>query len=313
MSFACVFPGQGSQSVGMLSDWAKADPVIARTLAEAGEILGLDLAGMMRDGPAEVLDRTENTQPAMLTAGVAAWRAYRAAGGPLPVAMAGHSLGEYTALVAAEAMSFADALRLVRQRGLLMQEAVPAGTGAMAAVIGLEDAEVERVCAAAANGAVCEAVNYNAPGQVVMAGDADAIQRAILGAEEAGARKVVPLPVSVPSHSTLMQSAAVRLAEVLEGVEIVPPSVPVIHNVDASEKPEPASIREALAAQLWQPVRWVDCVRVLQARGARTLLEMGPGKVLSGLARRIDRQVAAVPVFDPAGLEKAMAAVVDAD
>ncbi|MFP4272643.1 MAG: ACP S-malonyltransferase [Halothiobacillaceae bacterium] len=313
MSFACVFPGQGSQSVGMLSDWAKADPVIARTLAEAGEILGLDLAGMMRDGPAEVLDRTENTQPAMLTAGVAAWRAYRAAGGPLPVAMAGHSLGEYTALVAAEAMSFADALRLVRQRGLLMQEAVPAGAGAMAAVIGLEDAEVERVCAAAANGAVCEAVNYNAPGQVVMAGDADAIQRAILGAEEAGARKVVPLPVSVPSHSTLMQSAAVRLAEVLEGVEIVPPSVPVIHNVDASEKPEPASIREALAAQLWQPVRWVDCVRVLQARGARTLLEMGPGKVLSGLARRIDRQVAAVPVFDPAGLEKAMAAVVDAD
>ncbi|MGC9457621.1 MAG: ACP S-malonyltransferase [Halothiobacillaceae bacterium] len=313
MSFACVFPGQGSQSVGMMSDWAESDPVVASTFAEAAEVLGDELLSLMRSGPGEILDRTENTQPAMLTVGVAAWRAYRAAGGPMPAAMAGHSLGEYTALVAAGAISFADALKLVRRRGVLMQQAVPAGEGAMAAVIGLDDATVEGVCETCSRDQVCEAVNYNAPGQVVVAGTADAIRLAVSVAESSGARKVVLLPVSVPAHSTLMKPAASKLAEALGEIEIVPPTVPVVHNVDAAARQDPEAIREALAAQLWRPVRWVDCVRALQELGAGTLLEMGPGKVLSGLTRRIDRALTAVPVLDAAGLEKALALVASDD
>ena len=309
MAFAAVFPGQGSQSVGMLAALIDQEPVAAAALEEADDALGFSLSTLMREGPAEQLNLTDRTQPAMLAAGVAAWRVWQARGGARPVAMAGHSLGEYTALVCAGAMDYGDALRIVRLRGELMQGAVPEGLGAVAAIIGLEDDAVSAACAQAeAGGEVVEAVNFNAPGQVVIAGHAGAVARAIELAKAAGARRGIPLPVSVPVHCRLMDPVSARLAEALEGVRITTPQVPVFHNVDAGSRDEPAEIRAALARQVCRPVRWVECVRALQAAGAGMLVEAGPGRVLCGLAKRIDKGLAAFPADDPDTLAAALAA-----
>jgi len=308
--FAAVFPGQGSQSVGMLSAWAEEQPVIAQTFREASEALGYDLWRIVSEGPEAELNRTEVTQPAMLAAGVAAWRAWQAAGGLLPLCMAGHSLGEYTALVCAGSITFADGVRLVAERGRLMQAAVPAGQGGMAAVLGLEDDVVRAACLEASEGTdVAEAVNFNSPGQVVIAGTAAAVARASGLLSARGAKRVVPLPVSVPSHSSLMRDAADKLARVLESIEIHSPSIPVLHNVDGAEHAEPDALRAALIRQLYSPVLWVDSVRGMQARGAKALVEFGPGKVLAGLAKRIERNLSAYPVLDAATLETAMNAI----
>ncbi|GIX21295.1 MAG: malonyl CoA-acyl carrier protein transacylase [Gammaproteobacteria bacterium] len=304
MSYAAVFPGQGSQSTGMLSALAEAYPVVRDTFAEASDALGYDLAALIRDNPEGRLDRTEYTQPALLAAGVAAWRAWRSEGGPDPVALAGHSLGEYTALVAAEALDFPVALRLVRERGRLMQAAVPEGSGAMAAVLGLDDTAVIALCEALAPGV--EAVNFNAPGQVVIAGLREKVAAVAERAAQAGAKRVVMLPVSVPSHSSLMREAAERLAEHVHAAGLRPPRWPVLHNVDARPRAEAGAIAEALVRQLHQPVRWTDSVRALAAEGVDALVEFGPGRVLSGLCRRIDRSLKAYPVEDPQTLQTAL-------
>jgi [acyl-carrier-protein] S-malonyltransferase len=304
--FSIVFPGQGSQSVGMLDALATAYPEVQQTFAEASEALQLDLWSLVQNGPEAELNRTENTQPAMLAAGIAVWRVWRAQGGAVPSFMAGHSLGEYTALVAAGALEFTVACRLVAERGRLMQQAVPAGSGAMAALLGLDDAAVREVCAQAAAGQVVEAVNFNSPGQVVIAGHAAAVQRAVELAKSAGAKRAVLLPVSVPSHCALMAPAANRLAEQLQQLAFAAPAVPVLHNVDVSLAGDGAAIRERLAQQLHSPVRWVETVLAMAAGGAQVLIEAGPGKVLTGLAKRIDRNLNALAVTDPAGLEKAL-------
>lgn len=308
MAIAIVFPGQGSQSVGMLARMLAEDAAAAAAFEEAGEALDYDLAGLVRDGPPELLNRTDLTQPAMLAAGVAAWRAWRARGGPMPAAMAGHSLGEYTALVCAGAMEFGDALRAVRLRGEWMQQAVPEGQGAMAAVLGLDDDAVIAACAEAeAGGGVVEAVNFNAPGQVVIAGEAEAVARAVECAKAAGAKRAMPLPVSVPSHCRLMDPVAEKLAAALADIALVAPQVTIYHNVDAAPRHEPAQIRQALADQVRRPVRWVECVQAMRAADVSLLLEAGPGRVLCGLARRIDRQLEALPLDDPDTLETALA------
>lgn len=310
MGFAVVFPGQGSQSVGMLGRLLDEEPAAAAAFAEADEALGYGLAELVKSGPAEALNRTDRTQPAMLAAGVAAWRAWQARGGPPAAAMAGHSLGEYTALVCAGALDFAAALRTVRLRGEWMQQAVPEGEGAMAAVLGLDDDAVVAACLAAeAGGGVVEAVNFNAPGQVVIAGDTAAVARAIDAAKAAGAKRAMPLPVSVPSHCRLMNPAAERLAAALNEIELRPPVVPVYHNVDAQPRRAAEDIRVALAEQVRRPVRWVDCVLGMRAAGVGTLLESGPGRVLCGLARRIDRELTALPLDDPDTLRAALEAV----
>ncbi len=311
MAFAVVFPGQGSQSVGMLGRLLAEEPAATAAFVEADEALGYGLAALVRSGPAEALNRTARTQPAMLAAGVAAWRAWEARGGPPAAAMAGHSLGEYTALVCSGALEFSAALRIVQLRGEWMQQAVPEGAGAMAAVLGLDDAAVVAACAAAeaAGSGVVEAVNFNAPGQVVIAGDAAAVARAIEAARAAGAKRAMALPVSVPSHCRLMNPAAERLAAALEEIELKPPRVPVYHNVDAAPRRDVRDIRAALAEQVRRPVRWVDCVLAMRAAGVGTLLEAGPGRVLCGLARRIDRELSALPLDDPDTLEAALQAV----
>lgn len=288
-SFAFVFPGQGSQSVGMLDAVAQ-HPAVRDTLREASEVLDQDLGTLMRQGPAEALNLTANTQPAMLVAGIALWRLWLAEAGPMPALMAGHSLGEYTALVAAGAIEFADALPLVRFRAQAMQEAVPVGAGGMAAVLGLDDAAVRETCARAAAelGEAVEAVNFNAPGQVVIAGTKAGVERACVLLRERGAKRALALPVSAPFHSSLLAPAAARLSEYLETVPVRPPAVPVIHNVDVARHAEPAAIRAALAAQAAGAVRWVECVRALRDAGCAQLVECGPGKVLAGLTRRID-------------------------
>ena len=314
MALAVVFPGQGSQSVGMLERLLSEEPAAATTFDEADAALGYGLGALVREGPAELLNRTDRTQPAMLAAGVAAWRAWRARGGPLPVAMAGHSLGEYTALVCAGALDFADALRIVSLRGEWMQQAVPAGEGAMAAVLGLDDAAVIAACQAAeADGGVAEAVNFNAPGQVVIAGDTAAVARAIELAKEAGARRAMALPVSVPSHCRLMNRVGEQLALALAEVALQAPEIPVYHNVDAQPRQDVARVRSALAEQVRRPVQWVQCVQAMRAAGVGTLVEAGPGRVLCGLARRIDRQLAALPVDDPDTLAAALTAVKEAE
>ncbi len=306
MSVAMMFPGQGSQSVGMLAELMEAEPAAGDTFREASDVLGYDLASLISVGPESELNRTDRTQPAMLAAGVAVWRAWQARGGPAPVAMAGHSLGEYTALVCAGALEFPAAVRLVQLRGQLMQEAVPEGAGAMAAVIGLDDGQVEAACETASTAGVVEAVNFNAPGQVVIAGEAAAVSRALEAATEAGARRAIRLPVSVPSHCRLMTGVAGALADALGQVPVSVPSVPVFHNVDGKPRSHPEEIRQALADQVHRPVRWVACVNALVAAGAEQLVEAGPGRVLAGLARRIDRRTPALPVEDPASLETAL-------
>lgn len=313
MSLAIVFPGQGSQSVGMLADLAGEWPQITDTFNAASEVLGYDLWALVQDGPENELNQTDKTQPAMLAAGIATWRVWQAAGGAAPAYLAGHSLGEYSALVAAEALDFGDAIRLVERRGQLMQAAVPAGEGAMAAILGLDDAQVKDACERAAGdqtgqGEVVEPVNFNAPGQVVIAGSKGAVERAVTLAKEAGAKRAVMLPVSVPSHCRLMQGAAAELALALQEITIRAPRLPVIHNVDVASHDDAEAIRAVLAKQLYSPVRWVETVQHLAQAGVQTLVECGPGKVLAGLNKRIDRGMTAMPVFDPDSLAKALEA-----
>lgn len=305
---AFLFPGQGSQAVGMLADLAATYPQVQATFAEAGAVLGEDLWRLVSSGPAAELDRTEYTQPAMLAAGVAVWRCWQAQDGPAPAVMAGHSLGEYTALVCAEALTFADALALVAARARLMQAAVPVGAGAMAALLGLDDAGVQALCAEQAQGAVLEAVNYNAPGQVVIAGDSAAVARAVGAARGAGAKRAVVLPVSVPSHCALMRPAAAQLAERLAAISIQTPTIPVVHNVNAVTASDPAQIRDLLARQLYSPVRWVECVQAIGERAVTLAFEAGPGKVLTGLGKRIDKRLTTRALDDPASLADGLSA-----
>jgi [acyl-carrier-protein] S-malonyltransferase len=309
MSFAFVFPGQGSQAVGMLAELAAQYPVVGETFAAASAAVGYDLWQVVQEGPAERLNQTDVTQPAMLAAGVATWRVWLARGGKAPAVMAGHSLGEYTALVCAGALAFEEAVALVQERGRFMQGAVPAGVGAMAAILGLEDAVVRDVCAQAAQGGVVSAVNFNSPGQVVVAGEADAVNRAVELAKAAGAKRSVLLPVSVPSHCALMRPAAERLAERLAGITIKTPAIPVITNVDVAEASTAEAIRDALVRQLHSPVRWVESVQAMAARGVDTLVECGPGKVLVGLNKRIDKAMGTHALVDPASLDAALAAL----
>ena len=310
MTLAFVFPGQGSQSVGMLAALGVAEPVVRATFDEASQVLGYDLWALAQQGPESDLGATERTQPAMLAAGVAVWRAWRAHGGALPVAMAGHSLGEYTALVCSEALDFRTAVDLVRFRGQAMQRAVPLGTGAMAAVLGLDDADVEAACREAAGGEVVEAVNFNAPGQVVIAGHATAVARAIEAAKARGAKRAVLLPVSVPSHSSLMVGAADELAARLATIDVRLPNVPDVYTVDLQRHASPDGIRSALREQLFKPVRWADTVRAMLASGVTTLVECGPGKVLTSLNKRIEKRpdLRVLAIDDPDTLSAALAA-----
>lgn len=309
MALAFVFPGQGSQSVGMLADLQPLNTIVHKTFAEASETLGYDLWGLIQNGPEDTLNETRRTQPAMLAAGVAVWRLWQARGGPVPNWLAGHSLGEYTALVCGGALGYADALKLVEQRGEAMQAAVPAGEGAMAALLGLEDERVAAICreaSTAESGRVAPA-NYNAPGQIVIAGARAAVDRAVEAARDAGARRAVTLPVSVPSHSELMWPAAEQLAARLEATALTAPDIPVVHNADVTTHDDPAAIRRVLLEQLYRPVRWVETVRYLKARGVDRVIECGPGRVLAGLIKRIDRDIEALAVHDAASLEKALA------
>ena len=304
MSVAFLFPGQGSQSVGMLAGLAGEFPEVEATFKEASEALGFDLWKLTQDGPEADLNRTENTQPAMLAGDIAPWRAWRAAGGPMPAHMAGHSLGEYAALVAAECIEFADAVKLVALRGRLMQAATPEGVGAMAAIIGLDDDVLENICADINGDEVVSCANYNAPGQVVIAGHRGAVDKACAAATDAGARRALPLPVSVPSHCALMRDAANELGDALESVNYGVPAVPVWHNVDVATHSEPVDIVEALARQLWQPVRWTRTIETLSARGVGQFVECGPNKVLAGLNRRIVRSAAVTALASRADIEQ---------
>lgn len=304
MTFAFVFPGQGSQAVGMLDAWGD-HPVVAQTLAEASDALGEDVGQLIHAGPKEALALTTNTQPVMLVAGVAAWRVWRAEGGALPVALAGHSLGEYTALVAAGALTLEQAAPLVRFRAQAMQEAVPVGTGAMAAILGLNAEAVRAGCAqaqaswAADSGEVVEAVNFNDPAQTVIAGSRAAVEKACELLKASGAKRALPLPVSAPFHSSLMKPAAERLKDKLAATAFAVPQVPVLNNIDVATEVEPDRIRDALYRQAFGPVRWVELVQALKARGVQTVVECGPGKVLSGMVKRIDPALLGTAVYDP--------------
>ena len=310
MPFAFVFAGQGSQSVGMLGALAAAQPAVRATFEEASGVLGYDLWKLVSEGPEEALNATERTQPAMLAAGVAVWRAWRAHGGPLPALVSGHSLGEFTALVCAQALDFAATVDLVRFRGRVMQEAVPAGTGAMAAILGLDDEAIIAVCREAAQGQVVEAVNFNSPGQIVIAGERLAVQRAIEGAKTRGAKRAVTLPVSVPAHSSLMRAAGERLRARLESLVLRRPEIPYVSAVDARPHSEPADILEVLVRQISSPVRWTDTVRALASDKIAQLIECGPGKVLTGLNRRIERRadLSFLALEDPASIDSALGA-----
>lgn len=301
MAFAFLFPGQGSQSLNMMDGFAA--PIVKETFDEASEALGEDLWAMLKADSAEAINQTINTQPLMLAAGVATYRAWLAAGGATPTHFAGHSLGEYSALVAADALDFDDAVRLVRLRAEAMQSAVPAGEGAMAAVLGLDDAEIVLACAEAAAGDVVSAVNFNAPGQVVIAGSKAAVERAIAACKARGAKRAMPLPVSVPSHCALMRPAADKLAEALAGISVNVPLVPVIHNADVASYTDPAAIRDALVRQLYSPVRWTETIRLLAAQGVLHQAECGPGKVLAGLNKRIEASVVSFALTNDAALE----------
>ena len=312
-SLALVFPGQGSQSVGMLSEAHQAFPEVANTFTEASDALGFDLWSLAVDGPAEQQALTANTQPLILAASVALHRAWLAQGGPAPAFVAGHSLGEFSALVVANSLDFADAVRLVRQRGQAMQEAVPVGVGAMAAIIGLDDDNINRVCSEvtdSADGMVC-AVNYNSPGQVVIAGHADPVAQAIEALKAAGAKRAMPLPVSAPFHTPLMTPAGEVLAEALRGIALRDPQYPVISNVNAQPQTDAAAITDLLVQQIAAPVQWTGCVQTLIAQGCGNFIECGPGKVLSGLIRRIDKQSACHSIETPESLQATLGAVIE--
>ena len=310
-NFSFVFPGQGSQSVGMLKELSEAYPVIKSTFAEASEVLGYDLFDLVMNGPAEELGKTFKTQPALLTASVALYRLWQEKSSLKPAAMAGHSLAEYSALVCAGVIDFKDAVRLVKLRGEFMQAAVPAGVGAMAAVIGLADDVVISACADAAGDQVCSAVNFNSPGQVVIAGNKEAVEKAGEILKNAGAKRVLPLAVSVPSHCALMKSAADELAKELAKTDFKTPEIPVINNVDVAVQNDPEAIKDALIRQLYSPVRWVETVQKLSAEGIKTAVEVGPGKVLAGLIKRIDKEINAISMNDAATLDAALAAVAE--
>lgn len=309
MAFSIIFPGQGSQSVGMLAELASANPVVQETFGQASDILGYDLWKLTQEGPEEKLGQTERTQPALLSTGVAIYRVWRSEGGPLPMAMAGHSLGEYTALVCAGRLDFETAVALVRDRGAAMQRAVPLGQGAMAAILGLEDEQVRAACDEAADEQIVSPANYNCPGQVVIAGHAEAVERAVDIATARGARRAVMLDVSIPSHCALMGAAAEDLARWLPDIEIHGGEIPVYHNVDARTRSTGDDVRAALVEQLSQPVRWSECIRSMAAGGASCFVEMGPGKVLTGLMRRIDRGLGAAACHDPGTLHAARSAL----
>ncbi len=314
MALAGIFPGQGSQSVGMLADLSESFPLVSSTFQEASDTLGFDLWKLTQEAEAD-LNKTINTQPAMLTAGIAVWRVWQEQGGCLPVGLAGHSLGEYSALVASGALGFADAVSLVRNRAEFMQAAVPEGAGAMAAILGLDDDVVIKACADAVkeDTDVAQAVNFNSPGQVVIAGSKDAVARAMDLALEAGAKRAIALPVSVPSHCDLMIPAAEQLADKMSAVAFADAAIPVLHNVDANSRDNADGMKEALAQQLYKPVKWVDAITALKSNfGAETMVEFGPGKVLFGLNRRIDRKIKTICVHDTASLEKALLLCEDA-
>lgn len=305
---ALVFPGQGSQSIGMLADLAAAHPEVRETFSQASDALGFDLWQLVNEGPGDQLNLTINTQPAMLASGVAAYRVWRKQGGILPGWMAGHSLGEYTALVCAEALAFADAVKLVRERARLMQEAVPAGQGAMAAILGLDDPQLVAICqqvSSSGMGSVSPA-NFNAPGQVVIAGDAAAVNQAIEAAKSAGAKRALPLPVSVPSHCSLMTGAAEKFQVLLEQTPLQSPVIPVVHNADVGTHAAPETIRSLLAQQLFLPVRWVESVKFMHEQGVMLFLECGPGKVLTGLNKRIAADARSHCFFDNESLNAAL-------
>ncbi len=305
--FGVIFPGQGSQSVGMLAELALSCSEIRETFTEAADVLGYDLWDVVQTDSAGTLNMTTITQPAMLAAGVAVWRCWRARGGAQAALMAGHSLGEYSALVCAGALDYPTALSLVEARARYMQEAVPEGQGAMAAILGLDDEGVQAACAEGAEDGVVSAVNFNAPGQVVIAGDSAAVERAQAIALEKGAKKAIPLPVSVPSHCSLMEPAARRLKDKLKAANVAVPTIPVLHNVDARTSQSAGDTRNALVEQLSKPVRWVDTIREMQAQGVDGLMECGPGRVLTGLNRRIERRMRIFPIFDSTSLNKALA------
>jgi [acyl-carrier-protein] S-malonyltransferase len=310
MSFAFVFPGQGSQSLGMLGELAVAEHAVRATFAEASGVLGYDLWRLVSEGPEESLNTTERTQPAMLAAGVATWRVWLARGGATPAAVSGHSLGEFTALVCSETLGFAPAVELVRFRGQLMQEAVPAGSGAMAAVIGLEDEAIVALCREAGQGGVVDPVNFNCPGQVVIAGETAAVERALEAARLRGAKRTVMLPVSVPSHSRLMQAAGEKLRERLASLALQPPRIRYVSAVDARAHESPDDIRDVLVRQLSNPVRWTQTLRALTAADVAQVIECGPGRVLTALNRRIERRpnLAFLAIEDPASIEAALEA-----
>lgn len=290
-NLAFVFPGQGSQKIGMLAELAAEYSVVEETFAEASEVLGYDLWDLVQNGEQDAINMTERTQPLLLTASVACWRVFSANHQARPGLMAGHSLGEWSALVCAEVIAFKDAVRLVQQRGKFMQEAVPAGVGAMAAIIGLDDDSIKTACAAAAGDGVAAAVNFNSPGQVVIAGSKDAIDRAIELCKEAGAKRALPLPVSAPFHTSLMKPAADRLAEQIEATVFQAPATPVVHNVHAQTETDPAKIKALMIEQIYSPVLWVDCVQAMKQAGVEKAIECGPGKVLAGLVKRIDKTI----------------------
>ncbi|MDD2609179.1 MAG: ACP S-malonyltransferase [Giesbergeria sp.] len=305
-TFAFVFPGQGSQSVGMLDAWSD-HPVVAQTLQEASDALGEDVAKLIHEGPKEALALTTNTQPVMLVAGVAAWRVWQAEGGALPAAVAGHSLGEYSALVASGVLTLAQAAPLVRLRAAAMQEAVPVGTGAMAAILGLEAAKVIAGCAEATaalgnSAEVVEAVNFNDPAQTVIAGSKAAVEKACEMLKAAGAKRALPLPVSAPFHSSLMKPAAEKLRLALAETVLAAPQIPVLNNIDVAVQQDADAIRDALYRQAFGPVRWVECVQALKARGISHIIECGPGKVLAGLVKRIDAELVGAALYDPTTL-----------
>ena len=308
-SFAFVFPGQGSQAVGMLDGWSD-HPAVVQTLQEASDALGEDVGRLIHEGPKEQLALTTNTQPVMLVAGVAAWRVWRAEGGALPAAVAGHSLGEYSALVAAGVLTLAQAAPLVRLRAAAMQEAVPVGTGAMAAILGLDATKVIAGCAEvtgamAQNGTeVVEAVNFNDPAQTVIAGTKAAVEKACEVLKAAGAKRALPLPVSAPFHSSLMKPAAEKLRVALAATALATPQIPVLNNIDVAVQQDADAIRDALYRQAFGPVRWVECVQALKARGITHLIECGPGKVLAGLVRRIDAEMVGAALYDPSTLNE---------
>ncbi|MDX2464594.1 MAG: ACP S-malonyltransferase [Porticoccus sp.] len=305
-TLAFVFPGQGSQKIGMLSELAEKYQTITDTFAEASEVLGYDLWDLVQNGTQEDITLTERTQPLLLTASVAVWRVWQQEGGVQPVLMAGHSLGEWSALVCAGVVAFKDAVHLVRNRGAYMQEAVPKGEGAMAAIIGLDDESIKSICVNACQGEEVAAVNFNSPGQVVIAGNASAVERAIEGCKEAGAKRALPLPVSAPFHTNLMQPAADRLAAEIMATEFSAPNILVVHNVHANTESDPEKIKQLMIDQICSPVLWVDCVNTLTTNGIETVVECGAGKVLSGLCKRIERSLSTLATEDVASLEKSL-------